>query len=52
MKNLKINTKYYDTEVYNTAKLYCTVQNVQYYNVLKLYYTNNKILSFKDRLCN
>ena len=30
MKNLKIYTKYYDTEVYNTVKLYYTVLAVQY----------------------
>ena len=49
MKNLKIYTKYYDTEVYNTAKMYYTVLTVQYYNVQKLYYTKNKILR-KQRL--
>ena len=36
MKDLKIYTKYYDTEEYNTVKLYYTVLAAQYYNVQKL----------------
>ena len=36
MKDLKIDTKYYDTEEYKTVKLYFTVLALQYYNVQKL----------------